>query len=1036
MPSYAPLPNIELDPRTEAELVQAAAQRVYEASGATLNDFSAGSPIMALLEGQAFAQAEFLQFANQFPEAVLVEWIGPFLGAQRRTGAGATVELTITIAPRDEQFDVFPGYQASTDAALTNGQSVSFVTVEQLMIPPGESEGKVRAVSVFRGVGSNVPPNTIVRPATALSGVVSVTNEEAAAGGQDPELLSEVKERFFSLIRRRNPVSAEDWVDFFSDALGPGASVTVLPRRSERGTYLYGEPYENNPRKDSLTNYGGNYIRTNPSVAFFVLNPDGTSINSAQQSALQQLIKWSLPIEFLGFVYPMETSDVDFVLDLRYDPSKPYAQNLPQLSKIVRNNMFAIMTPNAVWPHDYQPSINDVEGALTTSFPPTLGVVNQYTDPDISSLKAYFSPEGIALQEFSQVTPEPFDAGFTIRQGDLITETTNVGINYYEVLQSFNPETNTKAYHVNVGDMDLEIIRELTGGEYSTGDVISDAGQLYVVLASFVYQAGQSIIELQNSGFLSQSKLFTPWEDPNEVYNPFDENGNYDPQLIAFADADTPYDTVWPSKPAGYPREVRPGAPIYVVNRVFAINQNTTNLGTVQNLEFVDNNTTTVNVLTPEITYAAGSFVRTKGQPELAPEVVKESEFYIDPQTGVETFYAKVLKGFEFTLEPSDSYYVAVNALVEEGYIEPVQVTPFVTTGNVATFADKPFRYEARFRMGEYMRYRPEGGYKAQELETCINQSRICDEITQNCRVLFAKKLPVPIYYVALKDFTPNTDNVQDLVDAELITEVSLFDTDYLLPIEGDISSANITAGLVADRQIVNVDDLTEGDTVLVVDLEGKARGIYAWDGSAWNFLSTGMPDYRDLFRFAPGDVASFRNVSEIRSYRAVKHVTPIMDLEVYYDNGVFVREKNVSETVKWIDPTYHYEDAVYSHVGSATYFYRITRSFTPPETRTVWNNTVVPSTARIEEIFGNTLKIVSFADCNEVIKARLKDKASTVKLGTCQLNLTSKSIGSQASTFVWESSENREIMPALSLSPNNSFQLGPVNYGDGTLAL
>ena len=67
MPRYAPLPPIELDPRVEAELVQQAAQRVYEASGATLNDFSSGSPIMALLEGQAFAQSEFSAVCKPIP---------------------------------------------------------------------------------------------------------------------------------------------------------------------------------------------------------------------------------------------------------------------------------------------------------------------------------------------------------------------------------------------------------------------------------------------------------------------------------------------------------------------------------------------------------------------------------------------------------------------------------------------------------------------------------------------------------------------------------------------------------------------------------------------------------------------------------------------------------------------------------------------------------------------------------------------------------------------------------------------------------
>ena len=50
MSRYAPLPRIELDPRTEAQLVQAAARRVYEASGGTINDFTPGSPVMALQE--------------------------------------------------------------------------------------------------------------------------------------------------------------------------------------------------------------------------------------------------------------------------------------------------------------------------------------------------------------------------------------------------------------------------------------------------------------------------------------------------------------------------------------------------------------------------------------------------------------------------------------------------------------------------------------------------------------------------------------------------------------------------------------------------------------------------------------------------------------------------------------------------------------------------------------------------------------------------------------------------------------------------
>jgi hypothetical protein len=101
VPRYAPLPVVSIDPRNEAELVQEASQRVYDASNQTLNDFSSGNPLAALIEGQAFAQGEFLFWANQLPEKILLEWIGPFLGAMRRLGNPSIAQLTLTIPPSD-----------------------------------------------------------------------------------------------------------------------------------------------------------------------------------------------------------------------------------------------------------------------------------------------------------------------------------------------------------------------------------------------------------------------------------------------------------------------------------------------------------------------------------------------------------------------------------------------------------------------------------------------------------------------------------------------------------------------------------------------------------------------------------------------------------------------------------------------------------------------------------------------------------------------------------------------------------------------
>ena len=1039
MPSYAPLPNIELDPRTEAELVQAAARRVYEASGSTLNDFSSGSPIMALLEGQAFAQAEFLQFANQFPESVLVEWIGPFLGAQRRTGSGAVVDITFTITPRDDQFDVFEGYQVSTDPSLTNGESIGFVTIDRLIIPAGRDTGKVRAISLFRGANTNVPQGTVTRSNTSLSGVVSVTNEQAAAGGQDPELLSEVKERFFSLIRRRNPVSAEDWQDFFSDALGPGTSVTVLPRRSERDTYRYGGPYENNLVFGNDPTYGGDYIRTNPSVAFFVLNPDGTPITPAQQGSLTNLLRWSLPIEFLGFVYPMEVDPVDFVIDLEYDSSKGYAQNLVNLSQTVRNNLFTVMTPNVVFPIEYEQSVTDVEGALNTTFPLTLGTTNQYVDPDITSIKAYHPPRQISISEFKRVSPTAFQSGDTIKEDDLVVVQGVIEQTFYPTLQDFTPQNNTRNFHLNSGDIDLEVIRVLEVGKYSSGDVICDlsSGEIHVVLVDFDFNPVKTLLQLIQTGFVSEAKTFTAWAE--DEFDPIDDNGVYDPQVFAFVQGDTKTTVYVPPTPQDVDGNKRPGYPVYVTNRAFTVAPNTTSLGTAQSEGLVSSSDIAIKILTPGETYVEGDYVKTPSVSELTTGQITRESCYLDPVNGLSEIYAKVVEGFTFLLPEEDlSFKKATDTLVQQGALKIVEAIAFLDCKNESTFANKPFRYEARFFAGEYLRYRPEGGFDTDELEDCIRQNEECANVSETCKRLFEQQLPLPQYFFALKDFTPGTKDLESMVKEELIVEVkkTIFQTTYVASVTSAalLVPADITNSLVQSGLITSESDLVNGQTAEVLDQTGADIGVYVWS-SSWLLISPEIPTFRDMYRFAPGDVASFRNISDIRTYVALEHVTPILDLEVYYDNGVFERS-NLSETVKWIDPTYHLEDIVFDERFGATSFYRVTRSFTPPAQRTVWNGSVRASTPRIEEIYDNLLKFVCLATCSESIISRLRDNSSSVKLGTCQINLASKSLGSKTDTFVFESTDYQSQSANISDFPRSDFKYGNVDYGTGTLAL
>ena len=1022
MPGYAPLPSVELDPRSDSELVQAAAQRVYDASNATINDFSAGSPITALLEGQVFAQGELLQFANQFPESVLLEWIGPFLGAQRRTGSGALAEITFTIEPRDDQFDVFAGYQLATDANLTGGVSVEFVTTERLVIPPGQETGTVNAISVFRGIDANVSANTIVNSATSLAGVVSVTNLQAAAGGQDPELMSEVKERFFSLIRRRNPVSAEDWVDFFSDALGPGTGVAVLPRRSERDTFRYEE----------------NYVTTNPSVAFFVLNPDGTPINKAQRDALQNLIKWSLPTEFLGYVYSMEVDAVDFVLDLEYDSNKPYAQNLTVFTETVRNNLFGVMTPNAVFPVDYPQSVTDVAGALTTTFPPTLGTVNQYIDPDIKSIKAYYPPTQIGVAEFKQTSPTPFETGFTIQKGDLLVSAGNFNVVYFQALKSFNPTVSTKMYNVNLGNLDIELLRAFEVGVYDSGDVVvTDFGDLYVVLAPFTNEGVFTATEFVARGFLSGPKAYQGWDQGE--FNPYDDDGSYNPILIAYDQSDSDYNVGWPRVPSELSKNQRPGCPCFVVNKEFTVEPDTTNLITAQNNGLVSIQSENVEVLVKGETYIAGQYVKTPDPTELLTQQLNSEFCYLDKASGVLEIYMEVLEGFTFPTAGDMNYTAQVNALISSDAVKVIQLVPFTDCKNLSTFADKPFRYNARFNSGEYVRYRPKGGFDAAELEDCLKLQEDCVGLSDGCKKLLKANVDAPSYYLVLKDFTPNTDSVTKLIEQELMEEVSvnIFSSTYTITISNyeDVFSNTITQELIKQGEIVSEAFLIDGQVCQVNSESGASRGLYEWTTSSWTLLGDGLPTFRDIFRFAPGDVAAFRNGSETRTYEAVEHVTPILNLEVYFDNGVFKRS-DLTETVKYVDPAYQYESVIFQESNSEVVFYRSTRSFTPTDTKIVWNGTTFPNSLRLEEIQRNTLKFVELAVGVESIKSRLRDSASTVKLGTCQLNIKSKNVGSTTGTYVWENTNTAVAAPKLSYYPGTAFPYEPVDYGDGTLAL
>ena len=316
MARFAPLPSVSIDPRNEAELVQAASQRVYQASGQTLNDFSSGNPLAALLEGQAFAQGEFLFWANQLPQSILIEWLGPFLGAMRKLGTPSVARLALSVPPSNTVTVIPAGTAFTTNATLTGGQSFTFVTDAEVGIPAGESTAFVTVASQYVGALYNAPVNSITGvSAINVNGLVA-TNPQPATGGSDVETYQEVQERFFTLIRRRNPVSAEDWQNFFIDFYGVGTQTSVQPNRPNQGTY----------------NYLTDYLKPNGQVSFFVLGPDGVELNQSQLERGQNVVNYSVPVENQGHLYPITLSQVQYNLSVEVDANGAFGESLKDSS--------------------------------------------------------------------------------------------------------------------------------------------------------------------------------------------------------------------------------------------------------------------------------------------------------------------------------------------------------------------------------------------------------------------------------------------------------------------------------------------------------------------------------------------------------------------------------------------------------------------------------------------------------------------------------------------------------------------------------
>jgi hypothetical protein len=713
MARYAPLPSVNIDPRNEAELVQAASQRVYQASGQTLNDFSAGNPLAALLEGQAFAQGEFLFWANQLPQTILVEWLGPFLGAMRRLGTPAVARLTLTVPPSDTVTVIPVGTAFTTDPNLTGGESFTFVTDAEVSIPAGESVAYVSVASQYVGAIYNSPANSITGVSAINVNGLAATNPKPAQGGSDVETYQEVQERFFTLIRRRNPVSAEDWQDFFTDFYGIGTQTSVQPNRPNQGTY----------------NYVTDYLKPNGQVSFFVLGPDGVELNQTQLERGQNVVNYSVPVENQGHLYPITLSQVQYNLTVEVDANGSFGQNLKDSSLNFRDRLFEILTPGQVFPSTVDPTVSDVDAAFYGTFDAS----TRFTDPHIEVSAAYNTPpllEPAAATYTNVYTFEP--TGSLLTLNDLVKTTLPVPV-YYPVLADFTPYSIKKKDQTIYGNLTMQQIQYLAAGEFLRGQVcywdpaVGGDGELHVINENLTIGSQLDIPGLITANRISGAKAYSPWV-VNNTYQETTGGGIYDPEIIQY-DYNPGDGQYVPASPASVTQSKRPGTFVWVVSNNFTL-QPSTNDVTGASAAFLLGGAIIPQILESTTSYTAGSWVYTP-QIGSGPNPVADPYYnYVDTRLGVVNKYAYVVQSFTFNPDGRtvSAYF---DELVEQGIIKEIVVQN--ADGGLPIY-----KYKPRFPATTYLEYR-------------------------------ADSSSAPEYYIAAQYFTPTSTNAQDLVNQGLI---------------------------------------------------------------------------------------------------------------------------------------------------------------------------------------------------------------------------------------------------------------------------
>lgn len=305
---FGPLLPLQLDSRNVNDIVRAIQSRIHIESGGQLTDFTPASPLAAISEGQAFAQAELLYYLNALPEAVTIQWLRS-LGIQRRIGSRALVNITFYRVPGYSRPVTIP---SGTKVYANGGQT--YTLLDQVRMTG--SSATVAAQSERWGTVYNVPAGSIGRIERNFMGLDILTNNEPAAGGTDLETVDEMKLRAFELFGRRNLTSRSDFEGEVA-AIAPEATLV------------------------KVMNYEERFGLESRGVFVIAGGDDGSALSTTTQSLLLTSLRDRVPLDVKVYLAPPTVVPVEVVVSILWDPrvTSTFTDTLAEQVRVVLSDL-------------------------------------------------------------------------------------------------------------------------------------------------------------------------------------------------------------------------------------------------------------------------------------------------------------------------------------------------------------------------------------------------------------------------------------------------------------------------------------------------------------------------------------------------------------------------------------------------------------------------------------------------------------------------------------------------------------------------